>query len=110
GQEAYVISAILGLLALLLGFTFSMAIDRYDTRRARVLEEANAIGTTYLRVQLLHEPDRSRLNDLLVHYVDTRIALAKASPGGVPRLLADNDRTLNELWAATSAAFDGIED
>ena len=45
----------LGLLALLLGFTFSMAVDRFDARRAVVLEEANAIGTAYLRTQVLDE-------------------------------------------------------
>src|SRR5262245_54435690 len=62
GQEGYVVSAVMGLLALLVGFTFSMAIDRFDTRREHVLTEANAIGTTYLRTQLLEEPHRARIS------------------------------------------------
>src|SRR5262245_8635230 len=61
GDDGYVVSAVLGLLALLLGFTFSLAADRFDTRRILVLEEANAIGTTYLRAQLLTEPHRARM-------------------------------------------------
>jgi hypothetical protein len=109
GQEGYVVSAVLGLLALLMGFTFSLAVDRFDTRRARVLEEANAIGTTYLRTQLLAEPDRQRISGLLVNYVDNRIALANASPTDIPQRLQTNDQLLTDLWAATSAAFDNIK-
>ena len=56
GQEGYVVSAVLGLLALLMGFTFSLAVDRFDARRVLVLQEANAIGTAYLRAQLLASP------------------------------------------------------
>jgi ABC-type Fe3+ transport system permease subunit len=48
--------AILGLLALLLGFTFAMSMSRYDKRKQMVLEEANAISTTFLRTQLIPEP------------------------------------------------------
>jgi hypothetical protein len=55
-QEGYIVSGVLGLLALMLGFTLAMAVDRFDTRRTFVLQEANAIGTTYLRAQLLGEP------------------------------------------------------
>jgi hypothetical protein len=80
GQEGYIVSAVLGLLALLLGFTFSMAADRFDARRLLVLDEANAIGTAYLRAQLLPEPHRTRTSELLVRYTDNRIALAKAKP------------------------------
>jgi len=102
GQEGYVVSAVLGLLALLLGFTFSMATDRFDARRALVLEEANAVGTAYLRAQLLDEPHRQRTTDLLLRYTDTRIALAKAQPGSAEqrRLLAVNDAMLTDLWTA----------
>ena len=58
-EEAVAITSVLGLLALLIAFTFSIALDRFDTRRANVLQESNAIGTTYLRAQLLEEPHRS---------------------------------------------------
>ena len=61
---AHLLSAVLGLLALLLGFSFSMAMDRYETRRQLVIQEANALGTTWLRVQLLDEPDRAAVGGL----------------------------------------------
>lgn len=110
GQEGYIVSAVLGLLALLMGFTFSLAVDRFEARRHLVLEEANAIGTAYLRAQLLDQPHRARMTDLLVRYTDNRIAVAKASPGSARqrRLLTTNDALLTDIWAATSAAFDSI--
>jgi hypothetical protein len=110
GQEGYIVSGVLGLLALMLGFTLAMAVDRFETRRVLVLDEANAIGTTYLRTQLLAEPHRTRLSRLLVEYTENRIVLATASPDDVPELLAKNDQYLTDLWAATSAAFDTIKD
>jgi hypothetical protein len=110
GQEGYIVSGVLGLLALMLGFTLAMAVERFDTRRTLVLEEANAIGTTYLRAQLLGEPHRTRLSKLLVDYTENRIALATANRAEVSALLANNDRMLTDLWAATSAAFDSISD
>src|SRR5262245_57762214 len=80
-EEGYAITAVLGLLALLMGFTFSLAIDRYDVRRKLVIDEANAIGTAYLRAQLLGAPHRERISGLLARYVDNRIDLAYAAPG-----------------------------
>lgn len=103
--EGYVVSGVLGLLALLLGFTFALAVDRFETRRALVLEEANAIGTVYLRSQLLEEPHRARISGLLVDYTDNRLALAKANPPELGALLTKNDRLLTDLWAAASSAF-----
>jgi len=109
-QEGYIVSGVLGLLALMLGFTLAMAVDRFDTRRVLVLQDANAIGTTYLRAQLLDEPHRARISKLLVEYTDNRIALAKATRGEAGKLLAENDRMLTDLWAATAAAFETISD
>jgi hypothetical protein len=108
-QEGYIVSAVLGLLALLLGFTFSLAVDRFDARRLLVLEEANAIGTAYLRTQLLPEPNRGRLSGLLVRYTENRVALAKARPGQNSQLLAVNDALLTDIWAAAAAGFDSIK-
>ncbi|HPU16762.1 MAG TPA: hypothetical protein PK808_11795, partial [Polymorphobacter sp.] len=65
GQEGYITSAVLGLLALLMGFTFALAVDRFETRRVLVIAEANAIGSAYLRAQLLPEPHRTRVSGLL---------------------------------------------
>lgn len=109
GQEGYVVSAVLGLLALLMGFTLSMAVDRFDARRVLVLEEANAIGTTYLRTQLLEQPHRARISNLLLAYTDNRIVLAHARPKDVAPLLAINDRLITDLWTATAAAFPTIK-
>src|SRR5262245_9726116 len=61
--ETFVVSSVFGLLALLLGFTFALAIDRYETRRILVQQEANAINTAYTRAQLLDEPHRSRISN-----------------------------------------------
>src|SRR4051794_670555 len=69
-QEGYLVGSMLGILALLMAFSFSMALDRYEERRHLVVQEANAIGTAYLRAQLLDEPYRGRLSKLLVDYTD----------------------------------------
>ncbi|HEU4652222.1 MAG TPA: hypothetical protein VFS49_12485 [Croceibacterium sp.] len=68
------IGATFGLLAFILAFTFSIALDRYDTRRVLVAEEANAIGTVYRQASLFDEPERSRLQEILRQYAHTRIA------------------------------------
>lgn len=108
-EESYAITAVLGLLALLMGFTFSLAIDRYDVRRKLVIDEANAIGTAYLRAQLLAAPHRERISSLLARYVDNRIELANAAPGTATAALARNDSLLVELWAAQVAAIDSMQ-
>jgi hypothetical protein len=107
-QEGYVVSAMLGLLALLMGFTFALAVERFETRRVLVLEDSNAIGTAYLRAQLLDEPHRGRLTGLLTAYTDNLIVLAHAKRGENRELLAKDDRLLTDLWSATAAAFDSI--
>jgi hypothetical protein len=108
-HEGYIVSAVLGLLALLMGFTFSLAIERFETRRALVVEDANAIGTAYLRAQLLGEPHRTRLSNLLVAYTENAIMLAKLPPAEARKRVATDDRLLNDIWAATAAGFDSIK-
>lgn len=66
-------SAVLGLLALLLGFTFSMALNHYDLRRKLVIQEANSIGTTYLRTSFLPGASRNISQNLLRDYLNFRI-------------------------------------
>jgi hypothetical protein len=107
-QEGYIVSAVLGLMALLLGFTFALAVDRYEIRRHLVLDSANAIGAAYLQTQLLDEPHRSRISNILERYVDNVIALARASPGRTAPLLAIDDQLVTELWQGTAAGFDSI--
>lgn len=67
-------AATLTLLALIIGFTFSMAVSRYDQRKALEEAEANAIGTEFLRADLLPADDRTRVRDVLRKYLDLRIA------------------------------------
>jgi len=66
-------SATIGLLALLIGFTFAMALTRFEARRDAVVQEANAIGTAALRARFLPEPQRSESLKLLREYVQLRI-------------------------------------
>src|SRR5262245_23780758 len=61
--------AILGLLGLLLGFTFAMAVSRFDSRKRLVVDEANALGTAFLRARLLPEPERTEVATLLRRYL-----------------------------------------
>lgn len=109
GQEGYITSAVLGLLALLMGFTFALAVDRFETRRELVLTEANAIGTAYLRTQLLPSPHRDRITGILRAYVDHRIAIASAKPAQARAMITENDRQITDLWAATAAVFPAIK-
>ena len=71
-------AATLGLLGLLLGFTLSMAIARWDARRDVIVNESNAIGTLWLRGGLLDEPLRNEVRDALREYTDARIALGES--------------------------------
>lgn len=63
----------LGLLALLIAFSFSLALQRYDTRSDQVVDEANAVGTAYLRIDLLPAPVREDARRLMREYVDLRV-------------------------------------
>lgn len=72
-QANAVLASMLGLLALLLAFTFSAALQRYDDRSQTVVAEANAIGTTYLRARLLPGGMQDEVQALLRQYLDVRI-------------------------------------
>lgn len=75
-QTSSIQGGILGLLALLLGFTFNMALQRFDSRTHAVIDEANAIGTAILRTQLLPKPYDSTAQVLLQQYVDLRLEIS----------------------------------
>jgi hypothetical protein len=108
-QESYLVGSMLGLLALLLAFSFAMGIDRYEERRRLVVQEANAIGTSYLSAQLLDEPHRSRLSTQMIAYTDNRIAMGLAKPGELKPLLAIDDRLVRNIWASVTAARDSAQ-
>lgn len=108
-QEGLIVSSVLGLLGLLIGFTFSIVLDRFESRRQLVLDDAVAIEELYLRAQLLDEPHKSRYSDLLLRYLDNHILLAETSDRAEgEKLLADNQRMLVDLWTVTVPAFDSI--
>ena len=73
-DKGLILSGLLGLLALLIAFTFSLSLSRYELRRATVVAEANAIGTAEMRVRLLAAPDDGRLARMLQDYARTRLA------------------------------------
>jgi hypothetical protein len=107
GQIGGVQAAILGLLALLLCFTFALAVQRYETRRSLVVEEANAIGTTYLRASFLPPEQRSVVESLLREYVGARLDYYDAGQDQerLAAAEADGAEIQRKLWhEATIAA------
>ena len=96
------VGATLGLLAFVLAFTFGMAAQRFDLRRQMVVEDANAVGTTYLRTSLLPEPSASAMRQQLREYVDIRLDLA-ANPERIDQALARSEQLQNELWTRAAA-------
>ncbi|HEY2154039.1 MAG TPA: hypothetical protein VGH33_00315 [Isosphaeraceae bacterium] len=96
-----IVAATLTLLAFLLAFTFGLAASRFDVRRGLVVEEANAIGTTYLRAALLPEPHRSAVSGLLREYVDVR--LEALEPGKLDRSVARSSELHARLWDHATA-------
>jgi hypothetical protein len=99
---AAIVASMLGLLALVLGFTFHLAASRFDARRLAVLEEANAIGTTYLRARLLSEPERSEVARLLREYVEVR--LRGMQEGKTAAAVARSEELHELLWEQARAA------
>jgi hypothetical protein len=87
-EHDYILNGILGLLALLVAFTFGLALDRYDARRELVVEEANAIGAAEMRVRLLDAPGGPALAGLLREYADTRLRYGEAIAARKPPLRA----------------------
>jgi len=73
GDIALILGSVLTLMSLMLGFTYMMSSDRYEARRQLVIEEANAIGTAYLRAQLLPGGMQDEVQALLRQYLDVRI-------------------------------------
>jgi hypothetical protein len=85
-EYGFIVSGVLVLLALLLGFTFGVALDRYETRRDLVVAEANAIGTAEMRVRLLDAPHAAKLVALYRDYAQTRLRYGSATALAKPPL------------------------
>lgn len=97
-------AATLTLLGLIIGFTFSMALGRYDQRKNYEEEEANAIGTEYVRAGLLPGADAAKVRELLLNYLDQRVLFYETRDG--LQLLRINSLTAKlqaDLWSAVQA-------
>ncbi len=103
---ALILGAVLTLVALLLGFTYAMSEGRYETRRQLVVEEANAIGTTYLRAKALPEPRSSQIQELLRQYTALRVEIASMTDY-TPAKIHEVDNRSKELhtliWSHAAA-------
>jgi len=96
-----VLGATLTLLGLIIGFTFSMAISRYDQRKNYEEEEANAIGTEYVRGDLLPSTDAGRVKSMLTNYLDQRILFYKSRDWDeLQKINARTAQLQDELWSA----------
>jgi hypothetical protein len=96
------VAATLGLVGFMLAFTFSVAGSRFDARRQAVLDEANAIGTTYLRAGILPEDRGKDVRRLLREYVDAR--LESVQTGEIEKVLSRSNELHRQLWAEAEAA------
>jgi hypothetical protein len=96
-----VVAATLTLLGLILGFTFAMAVDRYGQRKLYEEEEANAIGTEYLRADLLPQVEGGTVQKLLRDYLDKRIRYYQTREGdALRRIEAATGQLQQQLWVA----------
>jgi hypothetical protein len=92
--------AVFGLFGLLIAFTFSGAASRFDSRRQLIAEEANAIGTAYLRIDLLPSASQPAVRELFRSYVDSRLRAYRKLPDVEAALaeLAESSRLQREIW------------
>src|SRR5258705_4631674 len=100
-------AAVFALLGLLIAFTFSGALSRFDVRRYQAVDEANAIGTAYLRIDLLPAGAQPLLRETFRKYVDARIETYRALPDlkAAHLKLVRSQDLQREIWAQTVAAI-----
>ena len=98
--------AVFGLLALLIAFTFSGAASRFDARRALIVEEANDVGTAYLRLDLLPAGAQPELRSLFRQYVDARLSFYRnlLNTKGAEADAARFVQLQNEIWTKSAKA------
>ncbi len=103
GDFAFVLGAALTLLGLIIGFTFSMAVSRYDQRKNLEEQEANAIGTEYVRADFLPSADAAKVRVLLKSYLDQRMLYYKArDKQELRQISAEIARLQTEMWSAVA--------
>lgn len=101
-------AAMLGVVGLILAFGLSLALTRYEDRRANIVDEANAIGTTYLRAETLPEPIRTRSLGLLVAYTKSAVQLSDYKVGSAEEqdAEADEEQIQRQLWGLAGEALE----
>jgi hypothetical protein len=100
-QADLLVPSLLGLVSLLLAFSFDIAQSRFDQRKALVIDDANAIGTTYLRAKTLPAPYDEHLQVLLREYIGDRLGAHRTAE--LQAALARSGELHNQLWAETTA-------
>ena len=101
----FVTGSVLTLLGLLIGFSFSMAVTRYDQRKNYEEEEANAIGTQFVRLDFLPDQEAAALRELMKKYLDQRIMFYQArNTSRIDQINADTARLQNEMWSKVKTA------
>src|SRR5262245_26115214 len=90
------VAGMVGLEAFMLAFTFGAAASHFDARRQTLLDEANAIRTAYLRADLLPEPKRAEIRDLLHKYVDVRLEVIQSRNLG--QAITRSEELHSQLW------------
>lgn len=104
-----IVSAMLGLLAFILAFTFGMAGSRFDSRKQLLLDEVNGIGTAFLRTDFIPLPQRTETRMLLRKYVDIRVDLAH-HPEKLPQALVDSVALHDQLWSQVAGLSEQYND
>lgn len=106
-STGYLVSSALALLGLLIGFTFSMAVERYDERRHAVTEEANAISTVYARAGLFSEPIATSLQQAVTRYATDRRDFVAAGENTIKldEVAKDTADAQSRIWAIMKAAL-----
>ncbi len=102
GGRDYLLTAMLALMALLLGFTFSLALSRFEARRDLVVKEADALRSAWMHAQLLRAPDREAVSSLLRSYVEARVHWSVTYSGS--QEAAVFRQVQPHLWEAVGAA------
>ncbi len=103
--------AVFGLIGLMIAFTFSGAASRFDIRRQLIVEEANAIGTAYLRLDFLPAANQPALRNDFRRYVDSRLAVYRALPDieAAKQLLTNSAEIQRKIWVQAVAACKSVD-
>jgi hypothetical protein len=104
----HVLTSIYGLLALLVAFTFGMAVDRYENRRDLVIQEANAIGTAHIRAGFAVDPYGQELRDWLESYAEKRLAFGQASGQDRTSLVKQSEQMRQQIVRVGVAASNNV--